>query len=244
MDTLSGLDATFLYLETPETPMHIGSFCLYEIPSGFKGSFHREIQNHIARRLHLAPVLSRKLGFMPLDLGHPVWVPVEKVDLDFHIRRIKGKTLTVLEAEALCARLHSQPMDRHHPLWEFHVFNQIQRPDGSTCAAVYSKIHHATLDGKGGTVLTNAIMDVSAKPREVPPPELAHSEPHDLKIGEMLGTVFSNSLAQYVKLIKALPHAAQAFGGTLVKQSFSGSGTHKRPKSPIDLAPMTDFNGN
>lgn len=242
MDTLSGLDATFLYLETPETPMHIGSFCLYEIPPGFKGSFHREIQTHIARRLHLAPVLSRKLGFMPLDLGHPVWVPVEKVDLDFHIRRVKGKTLTVRQAEAMCADLHSHLMDRHHPLWEFHVFERIERPDGRICAAVYSKIHHAALDGKGGTVLTNAIMDVSAKPREVPPPEAVQSETHDLKIGEMLGAVFSNSLAQYVKLIKALPHAAQAFGGTLVKQSFSGSGTHKRPKSPIELAPMTDFN--
>ncbi|MBT9508273.1 wax ester/triacylglycerol synthase family O-acyltransferase [Rhodoferax sp.] len=242
MDTLSGLDATFLYLETPETPMHIGSFCLYELPPGFKGSFHREIQAHIARRLHLVPIFSRRLGFMPLDLGHPVWVQVDKVDLDFHIRRVKGKTLTVLQAEALCAELHSQPMDRHHPLWEFHVFNQIQRPDGSTCAAVYSKIHHATLDGKGGTVLTNAIMDISAKPRDVPPPDKAHGEQHDLRIGEMLGAVFSNSLAQYVKLIKALPHAVQAVGGTVMKQSFSGSGTHRRARSPIHFAPMTDFN--
>lgn len=244
MDTLSGLDALFLYLETPETPMHIGSFCLYELPPDFKGSWHKAVQAHIARRMHLAPIFSRKLGLMPFDLGHPVWIQEKEVDLDFHIRRVKGKALTVREAEEVCAELHSQLMDRLRPLWEFHVFERIKRPDGSMCAGVYSKVHHATLDGQGGTVLTNAIMDISASPREVPPPDkvLDGGEIHSLKTGQMIGAVFSNSLAQYVKLVKALPHAAQALGGTLVKLSFSGPGNKTRPRLPLDLAPMTDFN--
>ena len=244
MDTLSGLDASFLYLETPETPMHIGSFSLYELPPDFQGSLHKAIRAHIAGRMHLAPIFSRRLGFMPLDLGHPAWIQVKDVDLDFHIRQVKGKTLTVRQAEEVCAELHSQLMDRRHPLWEFHVFERIKRPDGSMCAGVYSKVHHATLDGQGGTVLTNAIMDISASPREVPPPDkmLDGGEKHDLKTGEMIGAVLSNSLSQYVKLVKALPHAVQALGGTLVKQSFGGSGIKTRPKLPLDLAPMTDFN--
>lgn len=244
MDTLSGLDASFLYLETPETPMHIGSFCLYELPPEFKGSLHKALQAHIARRMHLAPLFSRKLGFMPLDLGHPAWIQVEELDLDFHIRRVKGKTLTLRQAEAMCAELHSQLMDRNQPLWEFHVFERIKRPDGRLCAGVYSKVHHATLDGKSGALLTNAIMDTHAIPREVPPPDtMRHGrEKHELGAGEMIGAVLSSSLSQYVKLIKALPHAAQAFGGTLVKQSFSGSGEKKRLKSLLQLAPMTDFN--
>ncbi|MEO8121532.1 MAG: wax ester/triacylglycerol synthase family O-acyltransferase [Rhodoferax sp.] len=244
MDTLSGLDATFLYLETPETPMHIGSFCLYELPPEFKGSWIKALKAHIAQRLHLAPLFSRKLGFMPFDLGHPAWVQVDKVDLDFHIRPVKATALSVRQAEELCAELHSQLMDRTQPLWEFHVFESIQRPDGSLCAGVYSKVHHAALDGKGGTVLTQAIMDISAKPRNVPPPDKARpgGEKHELKMGEMLGAVLSNSLAQYAKLIKALPHAAQVLGGTLIKQSFSGSGDKKRSTSLLRLAPMTDFN--
>ncbi|WP_296446629.1 wax ester/triacylglycerol synthase family O-acyltransferase [Rhodoferax sp. UBA5149] len=244
MDTLSGLDATFLYLETAEMPMHIGSFCLYELPPDFKGSFHKAVQAHIARRQHLAPVFSRKLEFMPLDLGHPVWIQVEDIDLDFHIRRVKGKTLTFRQAEEICAVLHSQLMDRRQPLWELHVFERIERPDGSLCAGLYSKVHHATLDGKGGTVLTNAIMDLSATPREVPPPgkQRQGSEQHDLKMGEMIGAVFSSSLAQYVKLIKALPQAAQALGSTVLKQSFGGPGHKTGIKSPLHLAPMTDFN--
>ena len=244
MNTLGGLDATFLYLETPETPMHIGSFCLYELPPKFKGTLHRAVQAHIAQRMHLAPIFGRKLGFMPLDLGHPAWVPVDKVDLDFHIRQVKEKILTVRQAEAVCAELHSHLMDRHQPLWEFHVFERIQRPDGSICAGIYSKVHHAALDGKGGTVLTNAIMDTSAAPREVLSPVMAHkgSEMQSFRMRQLVGAVFSNSLAQYVKLIKALPLAAQAYGSALVKQSLSGSANKTKPKSMFHLAPMTDFN--
>ena len=62
MKTLSGLDATFLYLETPQTPMHVGSLHLYELPRGFRGSFHRAVQDHIGLRLHLAPIFTRRLA--------------------------------------------------------------------------------------------------------------------------------------------------------------------------------------
>ena len=58
MKTLTGLDATFLYLETPEMPMHVGSFNLCELPAGHKGSFHKAVAKHMALRMHLAPVLS------------------------------------------------------------------------------------------------------------------------------------------------------------------------------------------
>ncbi len=244
MNTLSGLDASFLYLETPEMPMHVGSFCLYELPEGFKGSLHKALQAHIAQRVHMATIFNHKLGFMPLDLGHPMWVAVDAVDLDFHIRRVKGKTLTVPQAEAVCAELHAQLMDREHPLWEFHVFERIKRPDGSLCAGVYSKVHHAALDGKAGTALTQAIMDLQATPRKIPAPIQGSNDAlqHELNLGEMIGGVLSNSLAQYVNLIKAIPQAARALGRTVVKQSFSGSGTTKQAKSPLRLAPMTDFN--
>ncbi|MBA3059257.1 MAG: wax ester/triacylglycerol synthase family O-acyltransferase [Gammaproteobacteria bacterium] len=244
MNTLSGLDASFLYLETPEMPMHVGSFCLYELPEGFKGSLHKALKAHIAQRLHLATIFNHKLGFMPLDLGHPMWVEVDDVDLEFHVRQVKRKSLTVRQAEAVCAELHAQLMDRDHPLWEFHVFERIKRPDGSLCAGVYSKVHHAALDGKAGTALTQAIMDMQATPRDVPPatPSPDKSSQHAPNMGQMIGAVFSNSLAQYVSLIKAIPQAARALGSTVVKQSFSGSGASKKPKSPLRLAPMTDFN--
>lgn len=253
MKSLSGLDATFLYLETPEMPMHVGSLNLCELPAGFKGSFHKEVQKHIAKRLHLAPVFSRKLAFMPFDLGHPLWVEAETVDVDFHVRRAdparKGSSrhtlpMTVAQAHALCAKLHGELIDRRYPLWEFYIFDRIKLPSGQIVGGFYSKIHHAALDGKGGVVLANALLDLGPTPREVPPPDPAHQRKlqADLKVGKMIGSVFSNSLAQVVKLAKTLPSAASTLGGTLARQALKGSGTGLRPKLPMRLAPKTPFN--
>jgi WS/DGAT/MGAT family acyltransferase len=249
MKSLSGLDATFLYLETPETPMHVGSLHLYEVPKSFKGSFHKAVLQHIAKRVHLAPIFSRRLAFMPFDLGHPTWVEADEVDLDFHIRKVPGVRMTVKQAEAAAARLHGQLIDRGRPLWEFHVFDHITAPKGMAVegklVGFYSKIHHAALDGKGGTVLANALLDLTPQPREVEPPDPARKRRtgKDLKVGEMIGAVFSNSLAQYAKLARSLPAAASSLGSAVMKQTASGSGGKGlSAKLPMHLAPKTIFN--
>ena len=86
MDHLSGVDATFLYTETPETPMHVGSLNVYELPRGYEGDFVEDVRKHLAGRLHLAPVFWRKLLNMPFELANPVWVHDEDLDLEYHIR--------------------------------------------------------------------------------------------------------------------------------------------------------------
>jgi diacylglycerol O-acyltransferase len=242
MNTLSGLDALFLYLETPETPMHIGSFCLYERPADQKGSFHAAIKKHIAKRLHLAPIFTQKLGLMPLELGHPSWVPCPDIDLNFHVKQVNEKALTVREAEARCAELHGQLMDRTQPLWEFHVFEHIKRPDGSLCAGIYSKVHHAALDGKGGTVLTQVILDTSATPREVAPPSESIGRPPTPGRLAMVGEVISGSVSQYKDLFKAIPQVAKALTATLNKPMGDPQDGQAKRKLPIQMAPMTDFN--
>lgn len=210
MKTLSGLDATFLYLETPETPMHVGSLHLYELPRGFRGSFHKAVQAHIAKRMHLAPIFHRRLAFMPLEPGAPGLVEADAVNPNHHIRKARGGRLTVQQVQAEAARLHGVLIDRSRPLWEFHIFENVAPPDGMAVqgklVAFYSKVHHAALDGKGGTVLANAILDLSATPREVPPPDPARRRRTAvLKIGEMIGAIFSNSLTQYAKLAAPCP---------------------------------------
>ena len=257
MKSLTGLDATFLYLETPETPMHVGSLNLCELPPGFKGSFHKAVKEHIGRRMHLAPVFGRKLVSVPFNLGHPIWVEADSVDTAFHIRRAdpgkKGATaLTLAEVHRLCARLHGEVIDRDYPLWEFYVFDRIQLPanypdglGGKIVAGFFSKIHHAALDGKGGVMLANAMLDLSPVPRQVTPPDPTRRRKTeaDVKLGRMIGSVFSSSLGQLGKLAKALPSAASTFGSTLAQQSVGGSGkTGLKARMPLKLAPPSPFN--
>ena len=87
MKHLSALDALFLQLETPDTPMHVGSLMLLDRPPAGRDPY-AAIRAHIAKRIHLAPVFSRVLRFMPLDIASPLWVPAERVDLDYHIQRV------------------------------------------------------------------------------------------------------------------------------------------------------------
>jgi diacylglycerol O-acyltransferase / wax synthase len=255
MKQLSGLDATFLYLETPETPMHVGALHLYELPKEYKGSFRQAVINHIGKRAHLAPILTRVLAFMPFDLGHPAWVASSDFDLRFHIREVPAKkagaAFSVKEVQAIAAKLHSQLIDRNHPLWEFHVFENIKPPPGmkieGRLVGFHSKIHHAALDGKGGTVLANAMLDLTPVPREVPPPDPSKTRKtaSDLKIGEMIGAVFSNSLAQYAKLAKALPQAATQIGSVGARMAGSTAKRVAGQESDgiqLQLAPKTMFN--
>ncbi len=252
MKSLTGLDATFLYLETAEMPMHVGSFNLCALPEGFKGSFHQEVTKHIAKRMHLAPVFSRKLVFMPLDLGHPLWVEADEVDITFHIRRAdpgkKGAApMTLADAHKLCAQLHGELIDRNFPLWEFYVFDRIKLPEsmgGKVVGGFFSKVHHAALDGKGGVMLANAVLDLSPISREVAPPDPARRRKleSDLKLGKMIGSVFSSSVGQLLKAARSLPSAATTFGSTLVRQSTGTSANGVKAKMPMKLAPATPFN--
>lgn len=245
MKSLSGLDATFLYLETPEMPMHVGSMNVYELPPDFKGSFHQAVKAHIARRIHLSPIFTRKLAFMPFDLGHPIWVEADEVDLDHHIRKVPGSNITLRMMEATCAKLHSRLLDREHPLWEFHIFDSLKSPPGKRLAGFYAKVHHAGLDGKGGTVLANAMLDLTPVPRDVPPPDPARSGPRraDLKVGEMIGAALSNTMAQYVKIARMLPQTASSLGQAVAGQSLARkSDSGLALKSPVSLAPKTPFN--
>jgi hypothetical protein len=105
MKTLSSLDAAFLYLETPEMPMHVGALHVFELPAGYKGRWVRDLRKHIGARLPIVPALRRKLWWMPLNLANPAWVDAEP-DLNAHIVEIKlpkaariGDGMAQLEAQ-------------------------------------------------------------------------------------------------------------------------------------------------
>ena len=161
MQQLSALDALFLYLETPETPMHVGSMVLFKKPKGHRGSFYPNLRGHIESRMHLAPLLTRKLAFMPLSLANPMWVDDHDIDLDYHIRsHILPKPGTQAQLEAAVAKLHEPMLDRDRPLWQFTVIEGLQSGE----VVLTSRLHHAGMDGQAGVALSQTLLDVEPNP--------------------------------------------------------------------------------
>ena len=133
MKRLSGLDGMFLHLETPEAPMHVGSLALLDLPRGYRGDFLDDVRRLYARRIPLAPVLSRTLLELPLHMANPVWVQAESIDLDAHIRRIVlPKPGTQAQLEDCVGQLHSIPLDRTRPLWSVCIIEGLKSGRSAT----------------------------------------------------------------------------------------------------------------
>ena len=205
---LSGVDASFLHLETPEMPMHIGSLHLLDLPEGYAGDFYEDVVKHYANRLHLASVFERKLAQMPFEMSNPVWVDDDDIDLEYHIRRVVlSKPGTLKQLEQYCGRLHSSLLDRSRPLWETYVFEGLE----SGQAAIYCKVHHAAIDGQGGVALAKALFDIAPQGRNIKPPRpRQRNNQYQLGFAELATAAMQNTVQQYVKLITTLPNAMRA----------------------------------
>jgi diacylglycerol O-acyltransferase / wax synthase len=120
---LSSMDASFLYLETPEMPMHVGSMAIFRLPENYNGNFFEDFKAMIASRLHIAPILKARLEKAPLDIDHPSWVEDDQFDIDRHIFR--GSLPAPYDRatlERIVGWMHAKLLNRARPLWEFYVF--------------------------------------------------------------------------------------------------------------------------
>ena len=208
MKQLGGLDASFLYMETPQTPMHVAALSIIELPPKFQGSFYDTYKTHLAARLHLFPVLLKKLVQVPWDIDHPLWVDDDEIDLDYHIRHLGlPKPGTMKQLEELVGRLHSNFLDRSRPLWEFYVIDGM----ADERLAIYTKIHHAAVDGGAGMVLMNMMYDTTPTPRHVDPPVAkAGGEKSSPDALGLLGTAYRNMLSQHVSALQKIPDVLKA----------------------------------
>ena len=250
MKQLSGLDASFLHMETPQMPMHVGALHMFELPASYQGNFLADMRAHMATRIALAPALRRKLALMPLNLANPMWVDAAP-DLDQHIVGVKlRKGAGLAEMEAKVGELHPVLLDRDRPLWKFHVFDGLAPgPNKEKRFGLYTQLHHAAVDGQAAVALANAILDVSATPRDVKVEPRAAKKP-GLGLAQMLGGVLVNQLHQYANIVKALPGTlsalSQVAGGAADKAvaSVSGKGQQTSTAGGLGLAPRTRLNAS
>lgn len=168
MKALGGLDATFLYLDGPTTPMHIGGLYLFAGQGQVDAARFRE---HISSRLGVARLFHQRLITTPLDLGRPVWVDTD-IDLDQHLSCISlPMARTRRDLFDLAARLFAQPLSMDRPLWHFTFIDQLDRVDGLPAGTfgLLARVHHAAVDGMSGEEVLAALLDISPTPRTVAP---------------------------------------------------------------------------
>lgn len=236
---MTGVDGSFLNLETPQTPMHVGSLHLFEVPDGDVAGFHPMLVRHIAARLDRVPVFRRRLAPMPLQFANPVWVDDDGVDLDHHIRRVvlpaPGTREQLFRA---AADLHSTLMDRSRPLWMIYVFEGLASGE----VAYYIKVHHAVLDGQAGIALAQTLFDdaphapVRRRPRASGTPRVERPG-----TAALAAAAFRHDAAQLVRLVRQLPEVARTLGGLL--RAAGAELPSGAPKSGR-LAPRTVFNAS
>ena len=246
MKQLSGLDATFLYLETPEMPMHVGALHVFELPAGYKGKFVTALRKHIESRLPVAGVLRRKLWLMPLNLANPAWVDADP-NMKLHIVEVKtAKGATMPDLQAQVGKLYPVLLDRRRPLWKFHVFEGLApSPNGARRVAMYTQLHHAAVDGQAAVALANAILDVTPEPRVIEAAPSKRIKTFRLEMTEMLRGVLGNQAQKVAEIVRNLP----ATVGTLKNAAssvVSGSRllTGKKSVSNLTLAPRTPLNAS
>jgi WS/DGAT/MGAT family acyltransferase len=167
MQRLSGLDASFLYLETSTQPLHVCSVLELDtstIPGGYTFA---QLRADLALRIAAIPTFREKLANSFLNLDHPVWVEDEEFDIERHVHRIglpaPGGRVELAE---VCGHLASLPLGRRHPLWEMWAIEGLDGTDPRKGGrlAVMTKIHHAAVDGVTGANLMSQLCSVELNP--------------------------------------------------------------------------------
>ncbi|MBN7770887.1 wax ester/triacylglycerol synthase family O-acyltransferase [Marinobacter daepoensis] len=169
MKRLGTLDASWLAVESEDTPMHVGTLQIFSLPDEAPDTFLRDMVTRMKEAGDVAPPWGCKLvwpGFLARVVA-PFWKIDKDIDLDYHVRhsalpRPGGER----ELGVLVSRLHSHPLDFSRPLWECHVIEGLE----NNRFALYTKMHHSMIDGISGVRLMQRVLTKDSQRRNMPPP--------------------------------------------------------------------------
>ncbi len=239
MQQLSGLDSSFVYLETPRTPMNIGGIYIFDgnTPSG-QMNFER-FKEHIRSRLHVARAFRQRLIDVPLNLDFPYWIEDPDFELDLHLPHVglpqPGDRQALMK---LAADIFSKPLDRSRPLWEITFVDGLDKIEGvpKHAFAAICKIHHAAVDGVAGEEILSALLDVFPKPRIVEETSAWTPQSVPTEI-EVLGKTYSSAIRSPFRFAKLLRQTS-----SMIATSISTRLTARFRSPPMILsAPKSCF---
>lgn len=251
MEQLQGMDASFVAMEQPNAPMHIGSVLIYD-PSTAPGGFVRfkDILRFYSERMQLSKTMRQKLVKVPLNVDYPYWIEDADFDLEYHVRHIalpKPGDWRQLCIQA--ARIFARPLDLKRPPWEFTVVEGLDNvpgiPKGSY--AVVTKVHHAAIDGMSGIDLINALH--TASPSLTPPNQPDTWTPD--KPPKRLGLFAKGYVRAWINPVRQIGVAGRSVPGLyraakgMVKGEFDVKSAIRTPKTRFNrkVSPHRVFGG-
>jgi WS/DGAT/MGAT family acyltransferase len=235
MDRLTAMDASFLAQEGPNAHMHIGAVTFFDgPPPGYD-----ELCDHLRSRLHLVPRYRQKLAEMPFEAGRPVWIDDPSFNLEYHARHTAlpapGSEQQLVE---LTARIFSQRLDRHKPLWEMWL---VEGVEGGRFALI-TKTHHALVDGIGGVDILQVVFDLDPVPRRLE----VDGEPWEAAPPPSSAQLLAEGAVDVAR--RGLALAGRALGAALRPQAAVGvardaaQGVGEVAWAALNPAPETPFN--
>lgn len=230
MEKLSGMDASFLHLDTEHVQMHVSFLAFLEPDPSI--SFER-LNRELARRVSAIPALTRKLAPIPLDIHHPAWIVDAEFDPIHHLRAVSlSADTSEHDLAELLARINARPIDRSRPLWELWVIEGIE----GGRLGLFLKLHHALADGVSGSRLFTTLFDG-------PPAELSDEVGVVFKNPEKLTLIregLAARLRQPLEVFSVLKRAGRGLRAIVSKRqdpSWEEGGTPMVcPRTPFNAA--------
>lgn len=235
MQRLSGMDASFLYMETPSMHSHVVGTLVLD-PSTAQGPYgYDRIVALIKERLHLLHPFRRRLVPVPFNLSHPVWIEDPDFDIEAHVHRTVARAPgSMHELAEIVGDVASRPLDRSKPLWELWV---VEGLEGGQVAMV-TKMHHAAIDGVSGADLMAHLFDLEPDAPPPPPPEedwRGEQPPSDIDL--VVGAVRYN-LGNPARMVRVLRRTVRGVGDVVRQQREAAAEGRTQPALPFTAPPV------
>jgi WS/DGAT/MGAT family acyltransferase len=230
MKRLSGMDASFLYMETPSAHSHVvGTLVLDPSTAPEPYSFERVV-DLLRQRIHLLEPFRRRLVPVPFNLSHPVWIEDPDFDLERHINRtVARQPGTMHELADIVGDIASRPLDRTRPLWELWVVEGLEHGQ----LAMVTKMHHAAIDGVTGADLMAHLFDLEPDAPPPPPPEQPWQPDEVPSDASLVAGALQHNVSNPLRMAKVLRRTARGVVDVVRQQREAAAEDRPQPALPF-----------